>query len=177
MRNSVVGFFSLVVMVLAGLILAFSAAGQQAQQIPEDLKPPANEKLVVQVHATGDQIYTCQVNSTPAAWVLKAPDAKLSTADGKVFGKHFAGPSWEAADGSRVVGKAAANAASPDADAVPWLLVKVVSHAGAKGVLSPVTSIQRINTQGGKAPADGCNAAGLEIRVPYSADYLFYAPK
>jgi hypothetical protein len=178
MRNSVAGFSSLVV-VLAALFLAFSAKGQAAQQIPEDLKPPANEKLVVQVHAIGDQIYTCQVNAAnnPATWVLKAPDAKLATDDGKVFGKHFAGPSWEAADGSRVVGKAAANAASPDADAVPWLLVKVVSHAGAKGVLSPVTSIQRLNTKGGKAPADGCNAAGLEMRVPYSADYLFYAPK
>jgi hypothetical protein len=173
MRRSVGRFFSAMMMVLAGLIFVSPV---KAQAVPEDLKPPASEKLVVQVHATGDQIYTCQVSNTPATWVLKAPDAKLFTSDGKVFGKHFAGPSWEAADGSRVVGKAAANAAAPDADAVPWLLVKAVSHAG-KGVLSPVTFIQRINTQGGKAPADGCNAAGLEVRVPYSADYLFYAPK
>jgi hypothetical protein len=155
------------------------AQESSATPIPEDLKAPANEKLLLQVHATGDQIYTCQVNAAenPATWVLKAPDAKLFSADGKVFGKHFAGPSWEAADGSRIVGKAAANAASPNVDAVPWLLVKVVSHAGSKGVLTPVTSIQRINTKGGKAPADGCNAAGLETRSPYSADYLFYVPK
>lgn len=49
----------------------------------------------------------------------------------------------------------------------------------AEGVLAAVTSIQRINTHGGKAPADGeCTAdkAGTEARVHYSADYLFYAP-
>ena len=96
------------------------------------------------------------------------------------MGKHFAGPSWESTDGSRVIGKAVANAPSPDADAIPWLLVSVVSHEGtAAGVLSRATSIQRLNTKGGKAPASGCDAshAGQEVRVPYSAEYLFYAPK
>jgi hypothetical protein len=76
------------------------------------------------------------------------------------------------------VGKAAANAPSPDADSIPWLLVKVVSHEGT-GLLTPVSSIQRINTKGGKAPASGCDVghAGQEVRVPYSAEYLFFAPK
>lgn len=98
--------------------------------------------------------------------------------DGKHLGKHFAGPSWEASDGSRVTGKAIANVASPDADAIPWLLVNMVSHEGS-GVLSRATSIQRVNTRGGKAPAAGCGASqvGKEVRVPYSADYLFYASK
>jgi hypothetical protein len=42
-----------------------------------------------------------------------------------------------------------------------------------------VSSVQRINTKGGKAPASGCDAAraGQEVRVPYSADYRFFAPK
>jgi hypothetical protein len=76
------------------------------------------------------------------------------------------------------VGKAAANVASPDADSIPWLVVKVVSHAG-DGVLTRVTTIQRINTKGGKAPASGCDAAhaGKEVRVANSADYFFFAPK
>jgi Protein of unknown function (DUF3455) len=67
---------------------------------------------------------------------------------------------------------------SPDADSIPWLLVNVVSHEGS-GVLSRASSIQRLNTKGGKAPASGCDSAtaGKEVRVPYSADYLFYAPK
>jgi hypothetical protein len=83
-----------------------------------------------------------------------------------------------ASDTSKVVGKAVANAASPDPDSIPWLLVHVVSHEGT-GVLSRATSIQRLNTKGGKAPASGCDAEHLnqELRAPYSADYLFFAPK
>jgi Protein of unknown function (DUF3455) len=153
-------------------------AGARAQQVPEALQAPANEQVVVQVHAKGEQIYSCKVDGGVAGWVLKAPEAQLFDKDGKAFGKHFAGPSWEASDGSRVVGKAAANAPSPDADSIQWLLVKVVSRTG-EGVLARVTSIQRINTKGGKAPGSGCDAehAGREVRVAYSADYLFFAPK
>jgi Protein of unknown function (DUF3455) len=158
------------------VILWGVAAG--AQQVPAALQVPANEQLVVQVRAKGDQIYSCKMDGSKVGWTLKAPEATLFDNDGKAFGKHFAGPSWEASDGSRVVGKAAANAPSPDAESIPWLLVKVVGHAG-DGVLTQVTSIQRINTKGGKAPASGCDAAhaGQEVRVPYSADYLFFAPK
>jgi Protein of unknown function (DUF3455) len=153
-------------------------AGAGAQQVPVALQASISERMVVQVRAKGEQIYSCKVDGGQAAWTLKAPEAQLFDKDGKAFGKHFAGPSWEAGDGSRVVGKAAANVPSPDADSIPWLLVKVVSHEG-NGVLTPVTSIQRINTKGGKAPASGCDAehAGQETRVVYSADYLFFAPK
>ena len=149
-----------------------------AQAIPQQLQPPANEKLLLQVHAKGDQVYICKEGVTQFAWALKAPDAQLFDKDGKPFGKHFAGPSWEAGDGSQVVGKAAANAPSQDPDSIPWLLVTVVSRSG-QGVLSPVTSIQRINTKGGKAPSSGCDSihAGQEQRVPYTADYLFFVPK
>jgi hypothetical protein len=149
-----------------------------AQQVPPQIQAPANEQVLLQVHAKGDQVYTCKGDAAQFGWTLKAPDAQLFDKDGKPFGKHFAGPSWEATDGSRVMGKAAANAPSPDADSIPWLLVSVVGHDGS-GVLSRATSIQRINTKGGKAPASGCDAAhaGAEVRVAYSADYLFYAPK
>jgi Protein of unknown function (DUF3455) len=159
----------------AGTVLSFSVV---AQQVPQQLQPPANEQLLLQVHAKGDQVYTCKSEGAQFTWTLKAPDAQLFDKDGKSFGKHFAGPSWEANDGSRVTGKAVANAPSPAADSVPWLLVNILSHDGS-GVLSRATTIQRLNTKGGKAPASGCDAshAGQEVRVPYSADYLFYAPK
>jgi hypothetical protein len=163
----------------AGTVLVILlGAAASGQEVPTALQVPAKEQLVAQVHAKGDQIYSCKVDGAQVGWTLKAPDAQLFDKDGKAFGKHFAGPSWEANDGSRVVGKAAANVASPDAESIPWLLVKVVSHAG-EGVLTPVTSVQRINTKGGKAPASGCDAghAGKEVRVAYSADYLFFAPK
>ena len=161
--------------VSASSVLPFSTS---AQQIPPQLQPPAGEQLLIQVHAKGDQVYICKEGATEFSWGLKAPDAQIFDKDGKPFGKHFAGPSWEANDGSRVTGKAVANVPSPDADSIPWLLVNVVSHEGS-GVLSRASSIQRLNTKGGKAPASGCDSAtaGKEVRVPYSADYLFYAPK
>jgi hypothetical protein len=162
---------------LAAAFIAFSFPAA-AQQVPQQLQPPAGGQLLLQVHAKGDQIYTCKEGVTEFAWTLKAPDAQLFDKDAKLFGKHFAGPSWEANDGSRVTGKAVANVPSPDADSIPWLLVNIVSHEG-NGVLSRATTIQRINTKGGKAPASGCDSphAGQEVRVPYSADYVFYAPK
>jgi Protein of unknown function (DUF3455) len=168
-------FEFVLLLVIASAVASFPA---NAQQVPPQLQPPATEQLLLQVHAKGDQVYTCKGDGAQFAWMLKAPDAQLFDKDGKPFGKHFAGPSWEAIDGSRVVGKAAANAPSPDADSIPWLLVNIVSHEGT-GVLSRATNIQRINTKGGKAPAAGCDAAhaGAEVRVGYSADYLFYAPK
>jgi Protein of unknown function (DUF3455) len=173
-KNSYRSAFALL-LVAAGNLFSISI---RAQQVPPQIQAPADEKLLLQVHAKGDQVYACQEGVTQFAWTLKAPDAQLFDKDGKPFGKHFAGPSWEANDGSRVTGKAVANAPSPDADSIPWLLVNIVSHEGS-GVLSPATTIQRINTKGGKAPASGCDTthAGQELRVPYSADYVFYAPK
>ena len=162
---------------LVSLIVVF-AHSTRAQQIPAQLQPPANQQLLLQVHAKGDQVYICKADADTFSWTLKAPDAQLFDKDGKLFGKHFAGPSWEATDGSRVTGKASANAPSPDSDSIPWLLVNVVSHEG-HGILSTAATIQRINTKGGKAPAAGCYAAhlGAEVRAPYTADYLFFGPK
>jgi hypothetical protein len=175
MRNITRGFAAAALLLAASAVLSFTAA---AQQVPQQIQPPATEHLLLQVHAKGDQVYTCKGDAAQFIWTLKAPDAQLFDKDGKSFGKHFAGPSWEASDGSRVTGKAVANAPSPDADSIPWLLVNIVSHEGS-GVLSDATTIQRLNTKGGKAPASGCDAShvGKEVRVPYSADYLFYAPK
>jgi hypothetical protein len=175
MRPRIHGLTTTTLLAAASAVLSFSVA---AQQIPPPLQAPAGEQLFLQVHAKGDQVYTCKSDPTQFAWALKAPDAQLFDKEGKPFGKHFAGPSWEANDGSRVTGKAVANVSSPDADSIPWLLVIIVSHEG-KGMLSRATTIQRLNTKGGKAPASGCDAAhvGQEVRAPYSADYLFYAPK
>ncbi len=162
---------------LIALSSATFCAATPAQEIPPQLQPPANEKLLLDLHAKGDQIYTCKNEANKFTWTLKAPDAELFDKDEKPAGKHFAGPSWQSTDGSKVTGKAVANVASPDANSVPWLLVKVVTHEG-KGVLESVTTIQRLNTKGGKAPTTGCDAANAEkeIRVPYTATYRFYAP-
>jgi uncharacterized protein DUF3455 len=175
MLNAVRAFASVSLVLTAGFLFSLSA---NAQQVPKELQPPANEHFLLQVHAKGDQIYTCKADGAQFNWMLKAPEAQLTDKSGKPFGRHFAGPSWEANDGSRITGKAVANAPSPDADSIPWLLVTVGSHSG-DGVLARVTFIQRVNTQGGKAPASGCDAAhvGQESRAPYSADYIFFASK
>jgi Protein of unknown function (DUF3455) len=156
----------------------FPSVSTNAQQVPKELQPPPDQQLLFKVHAKGDQIYVCKSDGAQFVWTLKGPEAQLFDAAGKPFGEHFTGPSWQANDGSTVTGKAAANAPSPDADSVPWLLLAVVSRDG-DGVLSRATSIQRINTKGGKAPASGCDAAhsGQEARAAYSADYVFFAPK
>ncbi len=149
-----------------------SIAHAQTPDAPEKLQPPSNEHLVLQVHATGDQIYICK----QGAWTFKAPEAKLIGKDGAQVGKHFAGPTWESSDGSQVKGKMAASVPSPDPDAIPWLLLTAVDHTGA-GVMSSVTSIQRLHTDAGQAPKEGCDPAreGAEARSRYQADYYFYA--
>lgn len=155
-----------------------SASSVCAQAVPEQLRPPDTERLLQEVHAKGAQVYVCKADGGQYSWILKGPDAQLFDKDGKPFGKHFEGPTWEANDGSRVTGKAVANVPSPDADSIPWLLLTVTDRSG-QGALARVTSIQRVNTKGGKAPTTGCNGATVnkEVRVAYSADYRFFAPK
>jgi hypothetical protein len=175
MANRLGGFARVALLATASTIFAVPIT---AQEVPQQLRPPANEQLLLRVHAKGDQVYICKSEAAQFAWTLKTPDAQLFDQEGKPFGKHFAGPSWQANDGSRVTGKAVASVPSPDPDSIPWLLVNIVGHEGS-GVLSRATTIQRLNTKGGKAPASGCDSShsGEEVRVSYSADYLFYAPK
>ena len=129
-------------------------------------------------HASGSQIYTCKAGADGKfAWTLKAPEAELKDRNGKAIGSHFAGPSWKLSDGSEVMGKASAHVDSPDPNSIAWLLVNVVSRSG-KGLLTSVTTIQRVNTHGGKAPPVGCDEShrDAETKSTYTADYYFYAP-
>ena len=74
-------------------------------------------------------------------------------------------------DGSAVVAKAAGNAAAPGAKDIPWLKLEVIASRGS-GALSGVTTVQRINTVGGRH--DGaCEKAGTFHTAPYAADYVF----
>jgi Protein of unknown function (DUF3455) len=146
--------------------------------VPAKLAAPVNEDVVLVAHAAGSQVYVCQPGADQKlSWTLKAPEADLSDASGKNIGHHFAGPSWKHNDGSEVTGKATAREDAPDSGAIPWLLVNVTSHSG-NGILAKVTTIQRIHTKGGQPPATGCDDThrGTEVKVPYTADYYFYAP-
>ena len=155
------------------------ANGQSVSRpdVPDKIKAPAGEEVVLQAHATGSQIYVCQPGTDgKLAWTLKAPEAELHDQQGALIGRHYAGPTWKDNDGSSVTGKAVAKADSPDT--IPWLLVTATGHSG-EGVLSRVTSIQRIHTQGGlPPPAADCNTSKQsgEVKSSYTADYYFYAP-
>ena len=149
--------------------------------IPEKLRLPDTQKVALEVKATGVQIYTCAATKADAArfeWAFKAPEADLFNLMGKKVGTHYAGPTWESADGSKVVGEAKAKDDAPNASAVPWLLLSAKSTSGT-GVFTSTQSIQRLWTVGGKAPADGCDAAhaGAEARIPYQATYTFSVAK
>jgi hypothetical protein len=153
---------------LTGLCMS----AQSGPDVPSNLKPPATERLARQAHADGDQIYSCDGSS----WVFAGPDAKLFDENHKQVASHFAGPTWEWNDGSRVVGRPVANA-TPDPDSIPWLLLTATDHQG-DGAMKQVSSIQRLSTKGGKAPATGCDAShkGEKTRAHYTAIYYFYTP-
>jgi hypothetical protein len=141
-------------------------------QVPDNLKPNANESLALVVPAKGVQIYECR----EAKWVFVAPEAELFDRAGKKIGTHYAGPHWEAADGSKVIGAVKQRADAPGAGNIPWLLLGTKS-VGNEGSFSKVTSVQRVATNGGVAPAGACAQAGERARVPYSADYYFFTGK
>jgi Protein of unknown function (DUF3455) len=153
-------------------ILALLSESSMALDIPAKLASPAGTKLVGKYAAKGVQIYTCAAKGTANEWSFKAPEAQLTDAKGKVFAKHYAGPTWEAADGSKIVGKAIANESTPKAGAIPWLLLSVESSG--TGVLSGARFVQRVNTVGGVSPTGACPTAGADKRVDYTADYIVY---
>jgi hypothetical protein len=168
---------ALAVIIILGTALATAQTKDSPPQVPDAIQVPAGAEVVLLAHAAGSQIYTCQAGADGKfSWTLKAPEAELRDHNDQVIGEHTAGPTWKLKDGSAVTGKAAARADSPDPGSVAWLLLNVVSHSG-KGLLESVTSIQRVRTHGGKAPAEGCDAShhDAETKSSYTADYYFYA--
>lgn len=149
--------------------------------LPENLKVPADEMLSVATTATGVQIYECAARKdqpTRFEWTFKAPEAELFGTNGRRIGRHYAGPTWESNDGSKVVGMVKARDNAPDPDAIPWLLLGAKSVEG-EGIFARTTSIQRVSTVGGIVPKDACSEAqaGKLARVAYSATYYFYVPR
>ena len=157
---------SLALLLLSGPLVSASAQ----TPVPDAIAAPG-ETLVLTLHAEGAQVYECKTGADGRlSWVFREPIATLLQG-GKTVGRHYAGPNWEYSDGSAVAGKAVGNAPGAAAKDIPWLKLEVTSHRGS-GILSGVTTVQRINTQGGKL--DGaCDGAGKFQNAPYSADYVF----
>ncbi len=152
-------------MVLLGLLVAIGI-----------LPARAAGAAVIVLLGKGAQIYECMQAPTGFAWRLKGPDATLTDTAGRRIGHHFAGPSWQAEDGSSVTGEVLAASEATQTDAIPWLVLKAKTHSG-EGLFSTVAYIVRNATAGGAAPASGCDPAhsGAETRVSYSATYMFFS--
>jgi hypothetical protein len=155
----------------AAFLLAASLVNATAQtSLPEAIAAPG-ETAILTLHAEGAQVYECKASADGAlAWVFREPIATLFS-DGKTVGRHYAGPNWEYSDGSAVVGQVVGTAPGSVANDIPWLKLGVTSRRG-NGVLSPATTVQRINTAGGRL-SGACYKAGTYESVPYSADYVF----
>src|SRR5579859_3965436 len=153
-------------LLLSGLIV--SARAQTP--LPDAIAAPG-EAVILSVHAEGAQVYECKAGADgKLAWAFREPIATLLV-DGKTIGRHYAGPNWEHIDGSAVVGKVSGNAPGATADDIAWLKLQVTASRGS-GLLTGVTTVQRINTKGGKL--DGaCDKAGSFKSAPYSAEYVF----
>jgi hypothetical protein len=163
--------------IVSALLLLACARGlaDEPRPLPAELAAPRGERLLLRARAHGFQIYTCAPSPKQPAqleWTLVAPEAQLVDEHDRPLGRHYAGPTWEANDGSKVVGEVVARAPRPGA--IPWLLLR--GKPSGAGVLAGVASIQRVDTVGGVAPASGCDGAhrGAGARVPYSAVYNFF---
>ena len=169
-------------MIAAALALSACASAPMMMKVdnaalPEPVRVPAGQKLMMSTTGVGEITYECREKKDMAGaheWAFVAPVATLYSGDKKTVGKYYAGPTWEANDGSKVTGKQLA--VSPAAPGnIPLQLVKTDPAMGA-GAMTGVSYIQRLNTKGGVAPAMACDASskGKRQQVAYEADYVFY---
>jgi len=170
-------------LLLAGIVAAVAALTLVAQValagppsptgVPNQITPGDGNKVFLVGQGVGVQIYTCN----GSVWSSAVPRADLFDDNGKLIIKHFAGPSWQAADGSKAVGTVV-DKVTPDLTAIPWVLLSAKTTPGADGDrLVDTTFIQRLDTVGGlQPPAADCNAAtaGTVVESPYTAEYVFW---
>ena len=165
----------LVVVAAALSLLQVARAGPPDPVVPGEIDVRDGNKVFLVGHGVGVQIYSCN----GVVWSFVAPRANLFNDHGKLTVTHFGGPTWQAKDGSRVVGRVVdGGSVTVDRTAIPWLLLSASTAAGPDGDrLVDTTFIQRTATTGGLAPpAAECNAttAGTVAEVPYTADYFFW---
>lgn len=169
-------------LVAALLPIAFNASAASmpgsmaALDVPAAIAVPAG-KPAMTLKGVGKLTYECRAKAgtnDAFEWAFVGPDALLQEMGGRTVGKYYGGPTWEHSDGSRITGKQLAIAPGGSGN-IPLQLVQTNSATGS-GAFSGVTYIQRVNTQGGVAPALPCNASAVTSRqtVDYSADYVFY---
>jgi hypothetical protein len=171
-----VALLSVAVLALASNQIARADDDVRQPELPAScgsIQVESGNKVSFRVYAIGVQVY--RWNGT--SWTFKEPVANLyanANYKGRGVGIHYAGPTWESNSGSTVVAARVPNTGcTPDASAIPWLLLKTVSTDGP-GIFSKMTYVQRVNTTGGLAPTTAGSFVGEEARIPYTAEYYFY---
>jgi hypothetical protein len=155
--------------VLTSVATALYVSGAMAQ-VPAAVAAPGVTKVAT-FQGEGAQIYECKAGSDgKLSWAFREPIATLLF-NGKTVGRHYAGPTWEDADGNAVTGKVVGNAPGATTNDIPWLKLDVISHRGS-GTLANITTVQWLDTHGGAAQG-ACDKAGTFRSVPYSATYIF----
>jgi Protein of unknown function (DUF3455) len=149
-----------------------------APPVPGKIAVPEGNKLYLVAHAVGVQIYSCNATSGGGfGWRFVAPRADLYADNGKLVATHFAGPRWQARDGSVVTGQRV-DGVNVDPSAIDWLLLSASAASGPDGDrFAGTTFIQRIATTGGLIPGPAsCNeeTVGNTEEVAYTADYTFW---
>ncbi len=151
-----------------------ASADDRSPDLPSPLcdsvNVPDGHRVSSHVYALGVQIYRWNGSN----WAFIGPEAALfeDQCYSTQVGIHYGGPTWEANDGSTVKGIRVADCA-PFRGAIPWLRLGATSTSG-DGRFARLTFIQRVNTIGGTAPAEGGAFVGDEARVPYTTEYYFY---
>jgi len=162
-------------------LLLFLAVPLFAQVTGPDLPAAAKEiavtagahvRLKYHYLAAGKQIYRCE----NGAWSKgSTPDATLYEVSSGSKVHHGAGPSWTAVEGKgtvKAIGPTAVHFAAPDGVSIDWLKLDA-DKASRSGIFADVTTIQRVYTGGGKAPATGCTGTQT-YESPYTAHYYFW---
>lgn len=148
-----------------------AGVGTSAGATPID---PPDAQTLLSATASGVQIYSCEYDANHTlGWVFRSPRATLYDSTGTAVIEHSAGPSWEARDGSRIVGHVLAQMPGETPNGLPQLLLETRS-TGAKGMLSEVRYVQRTKIAGGTAPAAPCTVEHAAGSSPYIATYSFF---
>lgn len=176
--------FSLSLAVFCTVLLIPCATSTPTSNIPvapAALKALDTERVAFVWQAIGSQIYECRNEAGKMAWAFVAPEAGLTNDKGEKVGTHGAGPSFTAIDSSKTVGTVRARADGAQPADIPLLLLSAKPAAGAPvGKMSGITSVQRLNTEGGNVQAKGCDTAqdaGKRSKECYTSDYVFFTAK
>jgi uncharacterized protein DUF3455 len=141
------------------------------------LRASADEEPSFMLSGKGEQVFECRPRiADPNAfdWIFVRPDATLYDGSNSV-GRLASANVWEAASDRTSVSGFVRATQPAGSGSLPWAIMRAWP-SGDTGMFAGVTSIQRVNTNGGIAPATGCDDshAGNEARVAFSADYYFY---